>query len=678
MPVAALPDNEAERVQKTKSYGLMDTMAEDAFDELARFAAILCGKPISLISLIDENRQWFKSAIGMDKPQNPREETICQHTILQNDLLEIEDSSLDKRTEDNPNVTTVPGIRHYAGIPLRTEDGFNIGTFCVVDFKPGKLTELQREGLRTLAHQAMRLMEFRKLSKQYDDARLMAESANRAKSDFLAVMSHEIRTPLNGVIGMVGILKETSLGEEQMRFLRIIERSGNVLMNVIGNVLDFSKLQAEAMERSDTAFDLSATLSEVFDIFSARASEKNIDLILAVDPQIPRFAVTDQTKLRQIILNLVSNALKFTEKGAVTIRVTLSQAPGGSDRIAFAVEDTGMGMTSEQCEKLFQPFVQADNSISRRFGGTGLGLSISKKLVELLGGSITVRSQIGKGTAFVFDIPALFDLEMAEQEEAKILGQNLFAGKKVLIVDNMPVNLEVLAHLLNSIEVEVTSTDDPEKAIEWAKAEEFDVAILDLNMPGRNGLEIAEILAAVSPKTIRILLSSMAVTRNAETDGIFHHTLTKPVRREQLVGVLARFFPVEGAAKDEETYTEILKGKHILIVEDDSINQMISSITVEKLGATCDIAGDAKAALALAKDRDYAFVLLDIHLPDMDGITLAGELLKMKPDLRLIAFTADVTLFSGGRLKQAGILDKISKPVTIREFYDFLKKSTLL
>lgn len=675
MPSARQPDNEAARLEKVKSFHILDTLAEEAFDDLTRFAAKLCGMPVSLISLIDENRQWFKSAIGMEKPENPREETVCQHTILQDDLLEIEDSRFDWRTEDNPNVTVTPGVRHYAGIPLHTEDGFNIGTFCVVDFKPGKLTELQREGLKTLAAQAMRLMEFRKLSYQYEEARQLAESANRAKSDFLAVMSHEIRTPLNGMIGMVSILKETNLSKEQQRFLGIIERSGAMLMNVIGNVLDFSKLQAEAMERSETTFDLGETLNEVFDLFSARAAEKNIDLTLAVAPQIPRLIVTDQTKFRQIVMNLVSNALKFTQKGGVTIRAALAHEPGREKRLEVAVEDTGIGMSDAQRAKLFQPFSQADGSISRRFGGTGLGLSIAKKLTELLGGTIGVKSQEGKGSTFFFSIPARFDLEREAVELAR--GHNL-AGRKILVVDNLTVNLEIVQHMLESLKTEVTACAEPKAAVELARKSRFDAAILDLNMPGMNGIEIAEILKTISPQTIRILLSSVAVTRNFETEHLFHYALTKPVRREQLAYALWRLLSERQPQAEPAAQRKILAGKRILIVEDDSINQTISRLTIEKFGGSSDTAPDGEAALALVGQQDYALVLLDIHLPDIDGFDLAPKLLKIRPSLKLVAFTADITLIPEGRLKQAGIIDKLSKPATLNDFHDFLSKASWL
>ncbi|AFM12337.1 response regulator [Turneriella parva] len=806
MPVAPLPANEAERLEKVKSYHLLDTLAEEAFDELARFASRLCGTPVSLITLIDGKRQWFKSAVGMARPETPREQTICQHTILQNDLLEIEDSRLDSRTEDNPNVTAEPGVRHYAGIPLTTADGYNIGTFCVVDFKPGRLTELQREGFKTLARQAMRLMEFRKLSYEYKalsdrysalyqyspiaelvvdnegrvvdandaaakllgrqhaeiqgqrafyealdetsrhvaadvqtaleakghiegtelklhsaaaglknvmantvvlrdesgkrvgahitlqditalkaieaqlvEARALAESANRAKSDFLAVMSHEIRTPLNGMIGMVSILKESNLNDEQQRYLGIIERSGAMLMNVIGNVLDFSKLQADAMERSDTTFDLYQTLSEVYDLFSARAKEKDVELILSIDPKIPRLMISDQTKLRQIVMNLVSNALKFTDKGGVTMRVSLVEPQAAAEMLRIAVEDSGIGMSAQQLERLFKPFSQADGSISRRFGGTGLGLSIAKKLTELLGGTIDVQSTIGKGSVFSFAIPAKFDLVSEQRTEGEFVGTGFFAGRKFLLVDNLPVNLEIVQRMLESLQITVVPCENPKAAPELAQKNQFDAAILDLNMPGMNGLEVAEALKTISPKTIRILLSSIAVTRSAETENVFHHTLTKPVRREQLVYVLSRLLPPQNGTETEEIASrDVLAHQHVLIVEDDSVNQTISRITLEKFGATTDTAADGQAALDCASRRDYAFVLLDMHLPDIDGFALAEKLLKVRPSLRLVCFTADVTLVPDARLRQVGIIDKLSKPATVQDFAAFLARADWL
>lgn len=676
MPVAEQPANETERLEAVKSYHLLDTIAEEAFDELNRLASQLCEKPIALISLIDDKRQWFKSIIGLAATETPRRETICQHTLLQDDLLEIEDSSLDPRTADNPSVLGGPQVRHYVGVTLKNEAGFNVGTFCVIDNKPGRLTEMQRQSLRVLARQAMRLMEYRKLSYQYNNARLVAEAANAAKSEFLAVTSHEIRTPLNGLIGMVSILNDTQLDEAQRRYLGIIERSGEHLLQVIGNVLDFSKLQASAMERADETFDLNAAVRDALDIYAARASEKNIELVFAPDANAPRFVITDAGKFKQILLNLISNAIKFTERGHV--KLTVEVLPGNDQRIAVHIADTGSGMTPEQLERLFKAFSQADSSIAGKYGGTGLGLSISRQLAELLGGSITVTSRVGQGTTFTLVLPVIFDAAHEQATEQVLVKNAALNGKSVLLIDNQQINHEIVQHHLSGLNMTIGRAMGGAEALAYAESYNVDAALIDLNMPDINGMELAEKFRTAGPGMGRILLSSLPVSRSLITEGLFHATLVKPVNRSELLETLQTVISRLAQHHAVHAFEPVLAGKAVLVVEDDETNQMITRMTLERMGATCVLAGTGAEAQQHIAGRNFDFALLDMHLPDLDGYSIADRLRAVRPKLPMIAYSADVALLAEKDLQSHGILAQLQKPVALQQFLDCLRQLGLI
>ena len=428
-----------QRLQALYTTGLLDTKPEALFDRFTYFASCLLDTPISLITLLDKNRQFFKSAVGVEDvigslQETPLSYSLCQYVVSSAQPMAIEDANQDDILCDNLSVTEL-GVVAYIGFPIRTMDGHVIGTLCAIDVKSRKWTEAEHEHLKALSELVMTEIDLRMQlaaraqseenavqkvtdleianrqlktallnEKRLVQERRAAIEASNLKSQFLAMVSHEIRTPLNGIIGMASLLELTQLTSEQKEYVDIINGSGDELLTILNNILDLSKIEANKFELEHQPFDLQQTVVDVIEVFSIQSQEKGLELSHRVDPQIPALVYGDVLRFRQVLKNLLSNAIKFTHKGNVDLSVDVLENGLSHIRIRIEVLDTGIGISPTKIDRLFKPFSQIDSSTTRKYGGTGLGLAISKRLIELMNGEIFVTSQPGQGSVFTIEV----------------------------------------------------------------------------------------------------------------------------------------------------------------------------------------------------------------------------------------------------------------------------------
>jgi len=835
-----LPTDEAERLQALRNYNILDTLPEKQFDDITKLASIICGTPITLISLIDENRQWFKSKIGLNVSETPREISFCQYAILHDEVFEIENSLQDERFAKNPLVTGNPNIRFYAGAPLKTDDGHNIGTLCVIDVHPKKLSAEQKEALSILAKQVVANIELRKehnkiadekqlisesndllhaflenspsliamkdvegryiyvnsktanyfgkdissilgctsydfsdkkladevtknekeiresrkvkrieystgegdsatyfvsftfplinqkkeiygigtisnniteakkiesalkeskdsffkifydspvsmvilsnktrklvnannaylsmfnfkteeeikgkttfelwlsdpieyertrellrtkgfllndevhltmknnqeitllcssnylelggeemllvsyvditerkrLEKQLLIAKKEAEQATVSKSLFLANMSHEIRTPLNAMLGFTDLLESTSLNQQQKEYLNIIDSSGKNLLTIINDILDFSKIEAGMLSIEHVPFSLQQLIHSVYTMFYTKAQSKNIKLSISVDPHLPSLVSGDPTRLNQILINLLGNAIKFTQQGSVNIDCEILQRSTEKIEIKISVKDTGIGIAPQKITEIFDRFTQAESNTNRNFGGTGLGLSIAKKLIELQGGSISVNSELGKGSEFYFTIAYTIadEKEYKPTEDSLQKEQKIFAGKKVLIVEDNVVNQKLASIHLNNEGFLVEIAENGQEAVNKLKENKYDIILMDIQMPILDGYQATKKIR----REMNITTPIIAMTANAMAGELENCTaagmddyITKPFKAESLMNIIYKFLAgkSKGISKSAtEKVINLVYLKEFSGGKDDAMKEMI-------------------------------------------------------------------------------------------------------
>ncbi len=412
MIIAPKPKDEAERLQALYEYEVLDTGAEASFDAIVELASQICETPIALVSLVDKDRQWFKSKVGLEADETHRDYAFCAHAIHQHGPLIVENASEDERFNDNPLVQGDPKIRFYAGSPLQTPEGFRVGTLCAIDRKPRKLRPDQISALNTLASHTINLLELRKkfresvqLNKELDEKNKTIQEMAEHNKRFLANINHEMRTPLNAITGFSNRLLNRTSNLNVPKYvnegLQSIAMASKHLNNLINDVLDLSKLDAGKMECTYAPFNPVNMLHEVVTINSVRAEKHHIDLQLHVNDGMPEYLMSDERKISQVLINIISNAIKFTPDGKA-VSVTAEHL---NDQLLVAVSDQGVGISPENMQKIFDEFSQIPNELSDRAKGTGLGLAIASRLTHVLGGDIQVSSEIGKGTVFKLCFP---------------------------------------------------------------------------------------------------------------------------------------------------------------------------------------------------------------------------------------------------------------------------------
>ena len=598
---------------------------------------------------------------------------------------EIDEHNEFQLTFSNPSLSDELQRRMRAGENIRDEEMELIDGKGERAWAEISIQEMVFEGRKSSLTWVYDITERKKQEHEQKKARMAAEEASRTKSLFLATMSHEIRTPLNGIVTMAEILETTGLSREQGEMTTIIGDSSATLLAIINDVLDYSKIESGRLELESLSLSLTQTVEGVLDLMGGQAAEKNIELISFVDPDTPDHVLGDAVRLRQILTNLVANAVKFTDHGKVCIEVSTEKTEDANPMVVFNIIDTGIGIDEENMQKLFRPFSQADNSIARRYGGTGLGLSICRAIVQAMNGYIHAESEMGKGSHFWFKVPLLV------QPERRISRAGQMAGKRILVATDNAIMSRHLERYINFTDAAFETLSSVEEATARLNDDAkpgADVVLFDTDM-GRGAMEkfAASMTQEMRPKTNIVLLvnRARASSNRPELFDSFFAGLPKPLKRGQFFDVLAAAAGLEeleslNEPKRREDYRQPLgtftapnaqtaldEGALVLVAEDNPVNQSVISMLLAGLGYAAEIADDGAEAFAMYQQTEYGMLITDCHMPEMDGYDLTRKIRQHekrsgRKRLPIIALTADALIGTGERCLEAGMDNYLKKP----------------